>query len=195
MRMRSQGLAAILVSLALAASPAQGQTAQPFSIQGSLLLVIPSGNAFTETKAGPGFELQIRRTVSAWSFGGGIQYSRHDIGATDPLVLVGAFFEPRYVLPVSARYVRPYVSGRIALFQQRFSSEGVSGSATGAQVNGGGGVLIRLNRQVNADLGATVGYLRFGRYTASFGGTELTAEGGSGINTVLRAGLAIGIGR
>lgn len=185
-----------LGACAVVPSTLAGQTLQPLSLQGSLLYVIPGGDAFVGTKSGAGFELQLRRTFSAWSLGGGVQYSRHDIGASDPLALVGLFLEPRYTLPVSLTNLGPYLSGRAAVFQQRFSSDGVTGKATGGQLNAGGGVIVRLSQSVNADIGVTFGYLKFGEYKAQFtGGAESTVASASGTNAVLRGGFTFGFGK
>lgn len=173
------------------------QTAQPFSVQASGLLVVPTGEAFSDTETGPGFEVQVRRNFDARSLGIGFQWSSHGVtGADNPLSLLGVFAEPRYVLPAGTAKAAPYISGRVAVFQQRLESEGTTGSATGAQLNAGGGMLISLSPAVNLDLGATVGLLRFGAYEVRFpGGGGFEVPGSSGANFVLRAGLAVGLGK
>ncbi|MDP1861335.1 MAG: hypothetical protein Q8K82_21855 [Gemmatimonadaceae bacterium] len=172
------------------------QTAQQWSVQASALLVRPSGEAFVDTKSGPGFELQLRRNSSPWSVGGGVQYSRHDIGASDPLSLVGIFLEPRFILPFATSQAAPYASARVAVFQQRLSASGVTGKATGGQINAGGGVLLRLSKNANLDVGATIGYLKFGEFVIAFPeGGGITSKAASGTNIVLRAGLALGLGK
>lgn len=184
-----------LTALCAWSAGVQGQTAQDWSVQGSAIYVVAGGNAFAGTDAGPGIELQLRRNLSQVSFGVGFQYSRHDFeGLPDPLNLVGGFIEPRYVFPGSSTTWAPYASARLAVFQQAISSEGVGASAIGAQVNGGGGVLVRLSGNTNLDLGATFGFLQFGELTVNrLGGTEQYPSS-SGTNFVLRMGFAIGLG-
>ncbi len=94
----------------------------------------------------------------------------------------------------------PYVSGRLAFLQQSLDLDvngtKVSASASGAQVNGGGGVLIRLSPKVNLDLGATYGLIKFSDIevnVAGAGKTKIEGSSGNGSNLVMRAGLAIGL--
>ena len=185
-----------LTLLSVSAVPAaQAQTGQPFSIQGSAILVVPGGSSFSDTQSGPGVELQLRRNISLWSVGGGVQYSRHDVGAENPLTLIGLFLEPRRVIPLSNDRVAPYGSVRIALFRQSLSTQGTSSSATGTQVNIGGGLLIAAGSNMNVDLGVTFGMLRFGSYSVNYAeGGGVSFPSSSGTNLVLRAGLALGFG-
>ena len=191
--MRSFACAAM--ALLCLAGTLRAQSRQAFSVQLSGLFVIPAGSAFTGTDAGPGAELQLRRNSSPISYGVGVQYSRHDIGIESPMSLTGVFVEPRYVLCATCETVFPYVSGRGAVFRQGVSSEGTSGSATGVQVNGGGGLLIVASPNINLDVGATLGLLYFGEFTTRYAGSTYTSSAASGINLVLRAGVVIGIGR
>ena len=141
------------------------------------------------------------RTPSAWSFGAGIQASIHGAGDFDEdITLAGIFFEPRYVIDVGSTYA-PYLSGRLAVLSQTATIAvpnfgDVDLSATGAQVNVGGGLLFRLSPRINLDLGATLGVIKFGDVEAKSGGETVTFEGtsGTGQNLVLRIGLAIGLG-
>lgn len=184
-----------LITAAVCATAAQGQTLQPYSIQGSAIFVIAGGTAFAGTEAGPGIELQVRKNISQLTIGAGFQYSRHDfLDFPDPLNLTGVFIEPRWVLPGSSTSWAPYVSGRLALFRQALSTEGVGASATGVQLNAGGGILVNLTRNANLDLGATFGLMRFGAMTFNFVSGSQQYPSSSGTNLVLRAGLAFGIG-
>jgi hypothetical protein len=188
-------LAASLAALA----PAAAQTSQRFSAQASALFVTLSGDAYESLKNGPGFEAQLRFNPGALSIGGGFQFSNHDIdneGFENPvdgsIKLYGAFLEPRLVIVTQSTRLAPYVSARLAYLRQSLDVEGFEGHANGYQVNGGGGVLIRLAGNVNLDLGATFGYIDFSEATAS-GTTSVDPD--SGTNWVLRAGLAFGLGR
>jgi hypothetical protein len=186
---------AVLASLApLLAVTARAQTSTPYSIQGSLIYVVPGGDAFADTDPGAGIELQVRKNVSLMSYGVGIQYSSHNVGLPDKLSLTGVFFEPRRVFPGKSSKTAPYASARLAMFQQKVSAGGVSGSATGGQLNVGGGLLIRASKRMNVDLGATVGYLRFGGFKLTFQNSSFVGKSSSGYNFVLRAGLAFGLG-
>jgi len=189
-----QRVAVLSTFASLLAIPVRAQTSTPTSIQGSVIYVVPGGKAFSDTDPGAGFELQIRRNVSLMSYGVGIQYSSHNVGLPDNMSLIGVFFEPRRVFPGKSAKSAPYASARIAVFRQNVSSGGVSGGATGGQLNVGGGILIRASKRANIDLGATVGLLRFGGFTLDFGNTDYVTPSSNGYNFVLRAGLALGLG-
>jgi hypothetical protein len=193
--------AAALVFIA-GSSTVEGQSAQRWSLQLSPLFVSAFGDAYEGLDGGAGFEAQIRLTPSAWSFGAGIQASIHGLSdvPSEDVTLAGIFFEPRYVFDVGKNYA-PYGSGRLAVLSQSATIDvpnfgEIDLSASGVQLNVGGGVLFRLTPRVNLDLGATLGIIRFGDVEASGGGETLTVDGtsGTGQNLVLRIGLAIGIG-
>lgn len=183
---------------------AHAQSAQRYSVQASGLYVGTLGTAYEGLKAGPGFEAQFRISPSAWSYGFGFQASSHDF--TDPVLsgnsvtLAGAFFEPRRVIDVGSSQFAPYISARLAFLQQSatfdVSGTSVKASASGGQINGGGGVLIRLSPKVNLDLGATYGLVHFSDVEVDISGvgkTNVSGSSGNGQNIVLRAGVAIGL--
>jgi hypothetical protein len=70
--------------------------------------------------------------------------------------------------------------------------------SSGTQLNIGGGVLVRLSRSVNLDLGLTLGRIHFGEVEVTipgFGSEVIdTGSSGDGQNAVLRVGVAIGLG-
>ncbi len=175
------------------------QSAQRFSAQGSLLRVSPSGDAYSGLGAGMGFEAQLRYTPSAFSIGAGYQSSSHtlefDDGSTDDVTLAGPFLEPRYVLAVGSESYAPYLAGRLALLTQSLEFEGVEASASGTQINIGGGVLVRLASRVNLDLGFTYGAIDFDDVEVVYQGVTYIVEGssGSGKNLVMRVGATVGI--
>lgn len=189
---------------------AQAQSAQRWSLQASGLHVGVFGEAYEGLKAGLGGEVQLRYTPGVWSFGVGGQVSSH--GTTgegfdgQTVMLQGAFIEPRRVIDIGSSRVAPYLSARLAYLQQTIDftlSDGMSvldvnAEASGAQVNAGGGLLVRLSPRVNLDLGATYGVIRFGDVIVNvpgFGQTNVAGTSGTGQNLVLRAGLAIGLGK
>ena len=192
-------------ALAFVASlPLQGQSAQRWSIQASAIGVSAQGEAYEGLSAGGGIEAQVRLTPSIWSFGAGFQFSTHtvDLGGTDEdVTLTGLFIEPRRIIDLGKNYA-PYLSARFSFLQQAIevpvNGGTVSASASGAQVNGGGGVLFRMSPRVNLDLGATYGLINFGDVELSatgLGTTTIEGTSGSGSNLVLRVGLAIGLGK
>lgn len=197
-------VSALTLALVVGGGVVQAQSAQRYSVQASGIFVGTFGEAYDGLKSGPGVEAQFRVTPGAWSFGFGVQGSMHslegvDLGSED-VTLAGVFFEPRRVIDVGSSQFAPYVAGRLAFLQQSIDVDvngtTVSATASGAQVNGGGGVLIRLSPRVNLDLGATYGLINFGDVEVDIAGVgRTTVEGtsGNGSNLVLRAGLAIGI--
>lgn len=196
-------LSGLLVAVGLAAVPAlHAQSAQRFSIQGSGLFVGLSGDAYDGMNAGPGAEIQLRYTPGLWSFGLGYQYSTHGVdndAFDNDVSLSGAFFEPRRTFDVGSTSYAPYASARLAVLKEAidFDADGTSysASATGTQINVGGGVLFRISPRVNLDLGATFGVINFGDVEVNVPGfgTVVAGEGGSGQNFVLRAGIAVGL--
>jgi hypothetical protein len=182
---------------------AQGQSAQRWSLQVSGISVGVQGEAYEGLSQGLGLEAQVRLTPSVWSFGAGVQYSAHDAdfeGTTETVSLAGAFIEPRRILDVGSSTFAPYVSARLAFLQQSIDMTidgyDVSATASGAQVNGGGGVLFRLSPRVNLDLGATYGLINFGDVEVEipgFGRSTVEGTSGNGRNLVIRVGLAVGL--
>ncbi len=90
----------------------------------------------------------------------------------------------------------PYVSARFSLLKVGFSGGDLALSSSFIQVNGGGGLLVRLGARVNLDVGATYGYNRLGagNLTSNSSGSSLPVESSSGSNIVARLGLAVGLG-
>ncbi len=190
---------AVVLVAVVGAAPATAQSAQRWSLQGSALVVVPSGSAYDGLNSGVGAEVQARYTPSALSWGFGVQYSSHGLdvpGFDERVSLAGPFVEPRYVLDVGRSTFAPYLAARLAYLQQRLEVEGVKATAGGGQVNVGGGVLLRLSPRLNMDLGATYGLINFGDVELSAGGQTVKVDGtsGSGQNLVLRVGLAVGLG-
>lgn len=198
------GVALALLAITLPYS-ASGQSAQKWSIQGSLLSVGVQGDAYEGLSNGFGFELQGRYTPSVWSFGVGLQYSAHTLegtGGDETVNLAGGFIEPRRVVDVGSSSFAPYLSARLAFLQQSIDVDvngtTITASTSGAQINGGGGVLFRLSPRVNLDLGATYGLINFGDVKVNIpgvGNTTVDGSSGTGRNLVIRAGLAIGLGK
>ena len=184
--------------VATIASPLQAQSAQRWSIQGSLIYVTVSGEAYEGMNAGAGLELQLRYTPSQLSIGAGIQSSSHSVQYEElgdqEVSLTGGFVEPRYVIDIGSDRAAPYVSGRLAFLKQSITVEGLTGSTSGTQLNGGGGVLVRVSPRVNLDFGVTFGSIKFGDITLTDGIDSVTLPGSSaGTNVVFRAGIAVGL--
>jgi hypothetical protein len=204
------------IALVVVANSGRAQTSQKISIQGSGLVAALFGDAFGDIKDGFGGELQLRYTPGKWSFGGGVQYTSHGVSEDvenvfSKVTLTGVFFEPRYVIDVGSSSYAPYLSGRFALSKMKFELnedfvndfEGFSfelSEPAGPTINGGGGVLIRLGNRANLDLGVTFGYTKFKNIrlrVVDDSGTEVSNdvfEVGSGMNAVVRLGLAFGLG-
>jgi hypothetical protein len=202
---------ALLVTLLVfGGAPAEGQTASRFSVQASGLFVGVFGDAFEGVSSGGGFEVQARFNPSTFSIGLGYQASIHDLefedefGGTQTVDLdfAGPFIEPRYVIDIGSSSAAPYLAARIAFLKQTaeadFGGTVVELESSGTQLNIGGGVLVRLSRSVNLDLGLTLGRIHFGEVEVTipgFGSEVIdTGSSGDGQNAVLRVGVAIGLG-
>jgi hypothetical protein len=174
----------------------QGQSAQPFSLQASALVNGVFGDVFTGLQDGVGGEAQFRYTPGALSVGAGFQFTIHELeGRMENARLYGGFIEPRHRIHVGSNVVAPYVSVRFSVLKVGFSGGDLSLSSTFMQLNGGGGLLVRLASRLNLDLGATYGYNRLGNGTLrrQSSGTSVPVESSSGSNIVFRLGLAIGL--
>ncbi len=205
-RIRTLYTIGALIAGALTSSSLEAQSAQKLSIQVSGLYVGTFGEAYEGLENGPGAEFQIRYTPSVWSFGFGAQISSHGFSdavlGDESVKLAGVFLEPRRTIDVGSSQFAPYVSARLAFLKQSLDVDiqgtSVSASASGAQLNAGGGVLVRLTPRVNLDLGATIGLINFGDVEMTipgFGSTTIDGSSGTGQNLVLRVGLAIGLGQ
>ena len=107
----------------------------------------------------------------------------------------GGFVEPRYRIHAGSNVVAPYVSARFAVLKIDFSGEDLSLSSTFLELNGGGGILVRLGPRVNLDVGATLGYNHLGEgiLTSQVRHTAVPVDGSSGSNLVAHLGLAVGL--
>jgi hypothetical protein len=148
-----------LVAIALLGLPisARAQSAQAWSAQGSVLAANQSLNGSTVT--GVGFEAQLRYTPSAWSYGGGYQYSTYTSGGQN-LTLTGVFVEPRYAWDFGSDRVFYYLAGRAALLHESttlaFNGQGINASSAGFALGLGGGLLVKMTKTVNLDFGAAI---------------------------------------
>ncbi|HEV7364954.1 MAG TPA: hypothetical protein VGN76_03830 [Gemmatimonadales bacterium] len=190
----------LLISLSIGApiwNDLEAQSAQAVSLQASGLFNGVFGKVFQGLQNGYGGEAQIRYTPSAFSIGGGFQYTIHNIqNRPEDAKLYGAFIEPRYRIYTGSYVLAPYVSARFSLLKVGFTGGNFSISSNFIQLNGGGGLLYRLGPRVNLDVGATYGYDRLaaGTVTSKATGTSSHFDSSSGSNVVVRLGLAFGIG-
>jgi hypothetical protein len=198
----------VLVLAGMLSRELEAQSAQAISLQSSGLYNAIFGDVFTDLNDGLGAEVQLRYTPSAFSVGAGFQYTTHEVEAWQPelealveglpedVQLYGGFVEPRYRIYAGSDVVAPYVSARFSLLKVGFPGDEFSLSSSYIQMNGGGGLLVRLGPRVNLDVGATFGYNRQSAGTLSVASTddEFRARSSSGSNIVARLGLAIGLG-
>lgn len=204
--MRSIAFIPLLTALVVATPAAHAQSAQRWSLQASGLFVGTMGEAYEGLSSGIGLEAQLRLTPGVWSFGGGVQVSSHSVNlgdfGNDDVMLAGVFFEPRRVFDLGSTSYAPYLSGRISFLKQSLDTEvngtAITASASGTQINAGGGMLIRMSPRVNLDVGATFGLIRFGDVeldVPGVGSGVVEGSSGNGQNLVMRVGVAIGLGK
>ena len=177
-------------------SDLQCQSAQPFSLQVSGLVNGILKDVFIGLQNGVGGEAQFRYTPGALSLGAGFQFTIHELEErTDNARFYGGFVEPRYRIHAGSNVVAPYLSARFAVLKIGFSGEDLSLSSTFLELNGGGGILVRLGPRVNLDVGGTLGYDHLGQgiLTSHAGGTSVPVASSSGSNLVAHLGLAIGL--
>lgn len=188
-------LAFATVIVASAAPSARAQSAQPVSLQVSVLGT--SIGRSSSSVGGIGVEPQLRfnrvlrsEGMGALSVGIGGQWTKHTSGS-DELTISGGFIEPRWVPPVSFAEGRvfPYVSARLAMLRQ---SNNFGASSGGTAFGGGGGLAIVLGRQLNLDFGFALVQQKFDDIRLNNGGTgsfeSLTAY-------AAKAGFSYGFGK
>jgi hypothetical protein len=190
--MRRQ-LALSTLLIAAFTEPVAGQSGTPLSAQASIIFQGLSGDAYEGVSGGIGLEGQMRRNFNnGRSLGAGLQYSRHSFaegfGIDGDLSLLGLFLEPRIILNQSGTRSAPYASLRLAFLRQSTTVDGNGVSASGIQINGGGGILVVANARTNIDIGATIGAVKFGNYSTG-------VSAGSGLNFVLRVGVSLALGQ
>jgi len=190
----------VLTSIVVAATithSVHAQSAQPFSIQGSLLYSGLSGKAYDNFDPGVGFEVQGRYTTAfGLSIGIGFQHTSHHVLGADGGSLAGPFVEPRYAFEIKGvNRIYPYVSVRASALKQSISGPDFETTASGFTANAGGGVLFGLSERVNVDVGATFGLTNFSHFVLidAATGRQVTGNTGSGSNFVVRTGLAVGL--
>ena len=174
----------------------EAQSAQTFSLQVSGLVNGVLKEVFVGIQNGVGAEAQFRYTPGALSVGAGFQFTIHELKErTDNARFYGAFVEPRYRIHAGSNVVAPYASARFAVFKIGFSGEDLSLSSTFLELNGGGGILVRLGPRVNLDVGATLGYDHLGEgvLTSSVRSTSAPVASTSGSSLVAHLGVAIGL--
>jgi hypothetical protein len=189
-------LVLLLVLPCALSAPLLAQSAQAVSLQVSGLYNGVFGNAFFGLRDGAGVEAQVRYTPGSLSVGAGFEYTNHGSDVRpENTRLYGGFIEPRYRIHAGSNVVAPYLSARFSLLKVGFSGNDLSLSSNFIQLNGGGGLLFRLNSRVNLDVGATFGFNRLGEGTlrSESGGGSVPVRANSGSNVVLRLGLAIGV--
>ena len=170
MRAGAQAARHLIVALVMVGAPhaAHAQSAQAWSLQGSVLLASQEINGRLVT--GLGGEGQLRYTpASLFSLGAGFQLTQHTSG-TEQLILTAVFVEPRYTLDIGGDKLAPYLAGRLAVVHESSDLIGAPGvSSNGTAIGGGAGILFRATRTVNVDLGVAVVYQSLGDATASNG--------------------------
>ena len=174
----------------------EAQSAQPFSLQASGLVIGVFRGVFMGLQDGIGGEAQIRYTPGALSVGAGFQFTIHELeDRTENVRLYGGFVEPRYRIHAGSNVVAPYLSTRFSVLKVGFSQGDLSLSSTYVQLNGGGGLLTRLTSRLNLDVGATFGYNRLGggTLTSKSRGTAEPVASSTGSNIVIRLGLVLGL--
>ena len=178
------------VLLVGAVSRAGAQSAQPWSIAGSLLGANQDLNG--SLVGGIGFEGQLRYTpASLWSLGLGFQTSTHSSGG-ETLTLSGVFLEPRYALDIGSDRFAPYLAGRAALLHESSTLKlAGSVSSNGGAFGAGAGLLIRATKSINIDLGAAIVQQSFGD-AAGANGTTVKFKSFTGY--VAKGGISFGFG-
>lgn len=189
---RTLGLCCAMLATSVVASPAAApaQSAQPWSVQGSLLLAnVKLGSSLV---GGAGIEAQLRYTPAGlFSLGAGFQSTAHTSGG-DKLTMTGVFVEPRYALDIGSDRVAPYLAGRVAALSQTSDfTTAKNAKSSGLAFGGGGGLLFRASNTVNFDVGLALVSQSFQDAKAANGAT---VKYESFFGYVLKGGISVGFG-
>jgi len=145
----------LLVLLPVGPTRAEGQSRQPWSVQGSAAVIWPLDEPVAlESDVRIGWDGQVRYTFSRLSVGAGIQRSpilRATTGDLSVALLLG-FVEPRYVVTAGSGAAL-YVAGRLGAGRLSCSPDRCSDDWH-VTIGGGGGVLFQITPRLAADLGA-----------------------------------------
>jgi hypothetical protein len=170
------------------------QSAQAFSYQLAALSTSIATKRSSTAAPGYGGEVQLRynRVYATESFGAlsislGGQWTTHSAGP-DRMSISGLFVEPRWAPATASTRFFPYFAGRVATLRQNSNfGSGSGGSAYG----GGGGLAVRLNRDVNLDAGIAIVRQQFNPYVSKVGSSYQSFE--PFITYAAKLGLNIGI--
>jgi hypothetical protein len=196
--------ARLVLAVALSGSlavcrPAGAQSAQPWSLQASLLGAGQNLNG--GIVSGFGFEGQLRYAKGLWSLGLGYQTTKHTAGE-ESIQISGVFLEPRYAIDIGSSTVAPYVAGRVAFLNQSsdlHDPDGIAAgvfhtSSGGSAFGAGGGLIIRGTSKINIDLGAAFVSQSFAEVSGNVNGTERTWTFSRFTGYVAKGGLSFGFG-
>ena len=181
---RTRTALSALVFAALLSTQARAQAAQSWSLLGSPFFTVQQFP--NETVRGTGGEAQLRYSFPGTSVGLGVQYSKHSL-SSDQMKITGVFFEPRYAPDIGSESLVPYIAARLATLRQTCN---FGSSSTGYAVGLGAGVMIKLTRAVNLDLGGAVVRQSLGDITLQ-DGSDAPLQ--SFFGYVAKAGLSIGL--
>ena len=191
------GFCSAVLATTLVAAPANAhaQSAQPWSLQGSLLLAnVDLGG---KQVGGAGIEAQLRYTpASLFSLGAGFQSTAHESGG-EKLTMTGVFVEPRYALDIGSDHVAPYLAGRVALLSQTSDLKAAaSAKSSGFAIGAGGGLLFKASKTVNFDLGVAFVNQSFGDATGTnpTTGKSAVVHYDSFFGYVVKGGISVGFG-
>lgn len=173
-----------LALTALLSVQARAQAAQKWSLLGSPFFTVQQ---FPDERInGFGGEVQMRYSRPGTSVGLGVQYSNHK-SENAQMQLSGVFLEPRYAPDVGGESIVPYIAARFAALRQ---NSDFASTSNGYAVGLGAGVMYKLSRRTNLDLGAAVVRQSLGDITLDTG-PEATLNAFFGY--VVKAGLSIGL--
>lgn len=184
--------AVLAVPTSVLTASAQAQSAQPFSLQAAAMVTTVRTGDMRSRGIGIEPQLRFNRLLStenhgAVSLGIGAQYSLHT-GADRRSQLAGLFVEPRWALPFSAGCAFPYLSARAGVL--RLATDGgetPGGTAHGYVVGTGPGVIFRVTRNANLDVGVQLLRQRLGAIEG--------VSNGGGSSYAARVGVTLGLPR
>ena len=188
-------LAVAALLMTPAAASAQNRVPFGVSLGGMLGFNTLSGDDFSGTDAGFGFQLFGRyATPGGFGIGGGFQLNFHNddfLGET--INVLGIYAEPRYTFRSGGSDMAPFVGARLYYFRESVSVGGVDLSATGFGIGALAGIVFQVSPKVGIEPGITFTTISFGDLKAD--GTTIADSDASGTSLGIQLGIVIALGR
>jgi len=165
------GLLVYMVALSIPSAvraQSDGSALQPgLALGGSVGISGFGGDGNGEISSGVGWEAHLGYTLaSGIHASAGVVLSKHDLAVdAAPWQLVSFFVEPRYFILGLSPTFAPFIAARAARVSEKVPGRSYELNATGTAFGAGGGVTLRVARQIALEAGLEFGRTKFDAYS------------------------------